>query len=38
MVTPHNAWASRAARQSAVDQLAEVIGVFVNGGVLNRVN
>ncbi len=38
IVTPHNAWASRTARQSAVDQLAEVINVFASGGVLNQVN
>ena len=38
IVTPHNAWASRTARQSAVDQLAEVISAFADGGSLNQVN
>ncbi len=38
IVTPHNAWASRTARQSAVDQLVELIGAFANGEVLNQVN
>ncbi|MEE8495593.1 MAG: D-2-hydroxyacid dehydrogenase [Xanthomonadales bacterium] len=38
IVTPHNAWASRTARQSAVDQLVELIGAFANGKVLNQVN
>jgi glycerate dehydrogenase len=38
IVTPHNAWASRNARQAAVDQLAEVIGAFANGEAFNKVN
>lgn len=38
IVTPHNAWASRTARQSAVDQLVELIRAFANGEVLNQVN
>jgi len=38
IVTPHNAWASRTARQAAVDQLAELIRAFVAGAPLNRVN
>jgi len=38
IVTPHNAWASRTARQAAVDQLAEIIGAFVKGESLNKVN
>jgi len=37
LVTPHNAWASRTARQAALDQLAEVICRFAAGRVLNRV-
>ena len=38
IVTPHNAWASRAARQAAMDQLAEVIRSFSQGQPLNQVN
>lgn len=38
IVTPHNAWASRAARQAAIDQLAEIIEAFVAGSPLNAVN
>ena len=38
MITPHNAWASRTARQSAVDQLAEIIRAFAAGDALNKVN
>jgi glycerate dehydrogenase len=38
IVTPHNAWASRSARQAALDQLAAVIEAFVAGRPLNRVN
>ncbi len=38
IVTPHNAWASREARQSAVDQLAELIRAFAKGEALNKVN
>jgi glycerate dehydrogenase len=37
LVTPHNAWASRTARQAALDQLARVISEFAAGGVLNQV-
>jgi len=37
IVTPHNAWASRSARQAALDQLAEVIRAFGAGAPLNRV-
>lgn len=37
IVTPHNAWASRTARQAALDQLAEVICAFAAGRVLNQV-
>jgi len=36
IVTPHNAWASRAARQAAVDQLAQVILAFASGQAINR--
>lgn len=38
IVTPHNAWASKTARQSAVDQLAEVIRAYAAGAPLNKVN
>jgi glycerate dehydrogenase len=37
IVTPHNAWASRTARQAALDQLAEVICAFAAGRPFNRV-
>jgi len=37
IVTPHNAWASRTARQAALDQLAEIISAFAAGRPLNRV-
>lgn len=35
LVTPHNAWASRQARQAALDQLAQVIAAFAAGQPLN---
>ena len=38
IVTPHNASASRTARQAAVDQLAEVIRAYTAGTPLNQVN
>jgi glycerate dehydrogenase len=38
IVTPHNAWASRTARQSALDQLGEVINAFSTGHPINQVN
>jgi glycerate dehydrogenase len=38
IVTPHNAWASRTARQAALDQLARVISAFAAGRVLNEVS
>jgi glycerate dehydrogenase len=38
LVTPHNAWASRSARQAAVEQLARVIDAFNAGQPINRVN
>lgn len=37
IVTPHNAWASRTARQAALDQLADVITAFASGLEMNRV-
>lgn len=37
LVTPHNAWASGAARQAALDQLAEVIKAFLAGTPINVV-
>jgi glycerate dehydrogenase len=38
IVTPHNAWASRSARQAALDQLAAIIEAFAAGSPLNPVN
>jgi glycerate dehydrogenase len=38
IVTPHNAWASRTARQAAMDQLAEVIRSYAAGAPLNQIN
>lgn len=38
IVTPHNAWASKTARQSAIIQLAEVIRAYAAGAPLNQVN
>ena len=38
IVTPHNAWASRSARQAALDQLAAIIEAFAAGSPLNQVN
>ena len=35
LVTPHNAWASRSARQSALDQLAQVVTAFTRGAPVN---
>jgi len=37
IVTPHIAWASRTARQAAMDQVAKVITAFVTGNVMNQV-
>lgn len=37
IVTPHNAWASRTARQAAVDQLADVISAYISGNTLHKV-
>ncbi|MGD2129027.1 MAG: D-2-hydroxyacid dehydrogenase [Lysobacterales bacterium] len=38
IVTPHNAWASRTARQAALDQLAEVIEAYLAGNPINVVS
>jgi len=38
IVTPHNAWASRTARQAALDQLAEIVMAFSAGTAINTVN
>jgi len=37
IVTPHNAWASQAARQACIDQLTGVINAFLRGQPVNRV-
>lgn len=37
IVTPHNAWASRRARQAGLEQVAEVIQAFQAGKPVNRV-
>jgi glycerate dehydrogenase len=37
IVTPHNAWASKTARQAALDQLTEIILGFAAGTPVNRV-
>lgn len=37
IVTPHNAWASKNARQACIDQLSRAISVFNRGQYLNRV-
>jgi glycerate dehydrogenase len=37
IVTPHNAWASRTARQAALDQLADIIRGYTSGMPLNVV-
>jgi glycerate dehydrogenase len=38
LLTPHNAWASRPARQAALDQLAAVIQAFLAGAPINIVS
>lgn len=38
IVTPHNAWASRTARQAALDHLARVVEAFQAGQPINVVN
>lgn len=37
IITPHNAWASRPARQACVDQLTAIIRAFQRGAPMNRV-
>ena len=37
IVTPHNAWSSRTARQAALDQLADVISGFASGSVIHQI-
>jgi len=37
ILTPHNAWASRTARQACIDQLAGVINAFKHSLPINRV-
>ncbi len=37
LITPHNAWASQAARQAAIDQLVSVIEAYQAGNAINRV-
>ncbi|EIJ36634.1 D-2-hydroxyacid dehydrogenase [Thiothrix nivea] len=37
IVTPHVAWASRKARQTLIDQLADIIISWQQGGLMNRV-
>jgi glycerate dehydrogenase len=37
LVTPHNAWASRNARQAALNQLAEVVNAFAGAAPINVV-
>ncbi|MGD8385058.1 MAG: D-2-hydroxyacid dehydrogenase [Lysobacterales bacterium] len=37
LITPHNAWASRAARQACLDQVADVITAFKHGQPVNAV-
>ena len=38
IVTPHNAWGSRTARQAGLDQLAEVVQSFQQSSPVNVVN
>jgi glycerate dehydrogenase len=38
LLTPHNAWASRAARQAALEQVARIIRSFAAGKAMNQVN
>jgi lactate dehydrogenase-like 2-hydroxyacid dehydrogenase len=37
LLTPHNAWASRSARQAALHQLADVIEAFGTAAPINVV-
>lgn len=38
IITPHIAWASRPARQTLIDQLADIISSFQANNLINRVN
>lgn len=38
IITPHIAWASRNARQTLIDQLADIITSFQQGKLMNQVN
>ncbi|MFT5576748.1 MAG: glycerate dehydrogenase [Bermanella sp.] len=38
IITPHNAWGSQRARQSLIDQSAEIIAAFKRGKLINCVN
>lgn len=38
IITPHIAWASHRARQTLIDQLADIIKSFQQGSLLNQVN
>ena len=38
IVTPHNAWGSRTARQAALDHLARIVEAFQSGQPINVVN
>lgn len=38
IITPHVAWATRKARQTLLDQMAEIISSFQQGKLLNQVN
>ena len=38
IITPHIAWASRKARQTLLNQLADIINSFQQGKLLNQVN
>ncbi len=37
IVTPHNAWASKPARQACLDQLTWIINAFNRGQPVNRI-
>ena len=37
IITPHNSWASRTARQAAIDQLTQIIQAFKEGKTINRI-
>lgn len=38
IITPHNAWASRRARQALIDQSADIVESFKRGNLINCVN